>query len=320
MTIVRCWRDNRRRLSRLPKVLTLFETDFGIMAGFFIVLIQDVALRKENEKLGKMASEGSRKVKELGNVQNWAEMLERDFLVLGEWVRLVDKGSEDDEDWESGSSYTGSESEDEDGEGGKESAEGSGKETTQELNGQERNESYTNAQYPQNGNESIEGIETDKAISSQHEQREADADPDGDLEMQDTQHETQHETQHDDRCKTVEVDPQMVGIDILDTHTDSTPTTVEGFDQQMADDLAPQVAKPIGEYEKNEQALFQDTYMGEGISCNGRNGSNADIEESTHIVEATNTSSKSAVNVSTDIDSNISLASVDTHKGTQAFS
>lgn len=46
-------------------------------------------LKKENQKLAKLADEGSKKLKELGNVQNWAEMLERDFLVLGETLRLV---------------------------------------------------------------------------------------------------------------------------------------------------------------------------------------------------------------------------------------
>ncbi|KAJ5037946.1 uncharacterized protein L3040_006822 [Drepanopeziza brunnea f. sp. 'multigermtubi'] len=50
-------------------------------------------LRRESEKLGKLAAEGGRRVKELGNVQNWAEMLERDFLVLGETLRLVERGT-----------------------------------------------------------------------------------------------------------------------------------------------------------------------------------------------------------------------------------
>ncbi|KAK0100646.1 hypothetical protein ONS95_007099 [Cadophora gregata] len=62
------------------------------------------ALRKESDKLKKVADEGMKRVKELGNVQNWAEMLERDFLVLGETLRLVERGSESE-----GSSYTGSE-------------------------------------------------------------------------------------------------------------------------------------------------------------------------------------------------------------------
>lgn len=67
-------------------------------------------LRKENEKLKKVVDEGSRKVKELGNVQNWAEMLERDFLVLQETVRLAN--GEEDSDWSgsySGSEWSGSE-------------------------------------------------------------------------------------------------------------------------------------------------------------------------------------------------------------------
>jgi hypothetical protein len=53
------------------------------------VVKETAALRKEADKLKKVADEGSRKVKELGNVQNWAEMLERDFLLLGETMRLV---------------------------------------------------------------------------------------------------------------------------------------------------------------------------------------------------------------------------------------
>lgn len=51
-------------------------------------------LRRENDKLAKLAEEHTRKVKEIGNVQNWAEMLEREFLILEETVRLVDGGSE----------------------------------------------------------------------------------------------------------------------------------------------------------------------------------------------------------------------------------
>ena len=49
-------------------------------------------LKKETEKLRKWADEGQRMVKELGNVQNWAEMLERDFLVLSETIRLANGG------------------------------------------------------------------------------------------------------------------------------------------------------------------------------------------------------------------------------------
>ncbi|KAI0130812.1 hypothetical protein F4814DRAFT_143607 [Daldinia grandis] len=51
------------------------------------------ALRKENDKLEKLARDTERKIKELGNVQNWAEVLERDFLILEETARLVRDGS-----------------------------------------------------------------------------------------------------------------------------------------------------------------------------------------------------------------------------------
>ncbi|KAF4632919.1 hypothetical protein G7Y89_g5209 [Cudoniella acicularis] len=79
------------------------------------VIKETANLRKETEKLRKVADEGARKVKELGNVQNWAEMLERDFLVLEETLRLANESSGDSE-WETEGS--GSEFGDED-EGGK---------------------------------------------------------------------------------------------------------------------------------------------------------------------------------------------------------
>ncbi|KAI1418064.1 hypothetical protein F5Y13DRAFT_34778 [Hypoxylon sp. FL1857] len=56
------------------------------------------ALRKENDKLEKLARDTERKIKELGNVQNWAEVLERDFLVLEETMRLVREGSGSDDE------------------------------------------------------------------------------------------------------------------------------------------------------------------------------------------------------------------------------
>ncbi|KAI8959438.1 hypothetical protein F5Y11DRAFT_302587 [Daldinia sp. FL1419] len=67
------------------------------------------ALRKENDKLEKLARDTERKIKELGNVQNWAEVLERDFLILEETARLVRNGSGSDSCSQcSGSSWSGS--------------------------------------------------------------------------------------------------------------------------------------------------------------------------------------------------------------------
>lgn len=70
-------------------------------------------LRKEDEKLMKVLNDGSRKVKELGDVQNWAERLERDFLVVEETMRLVNEGDSSGSWSGSGSesgSWSGSES------------------------------------------------------------------------------------------------------------------------------------------------------------------------------------------------------------------
>ncbi|KAG5953784.1 hypothetical protein E4U53_002640 [Claviceps sorghi] len=54
-------------------------------------------LRREREKLAREADGAARKIKELGNVQNWAEVLERGFLVLEETVRLADGGDDEDD-------------------------------------------------------------------------------------------------------------------------------------------------------------------------------------------------------------------------------
>ncbi|UKZ64495.1 uncharacterized protein TrAtP1_005712 [Trichoderma atroviride] len=56
------------------------------------VLRATEGLRRETVKLKAEADKAARKVKELGNVQNWAEVLERGFLVLEETVRLANEG------------------------------------------------------------------------------------------------------------------------------------------------------------------------------------------------------------------------------------
>lgn len=53
------------------------------------------ALNKESAKWGKMADKTTKQLNEFGDVQNWAEVLERDLLVLEETVRLVE-GREDE--------------------------------------------------------------------------------------------------------------------------------------------------------------------------------------------------------------------------------
>ena len=52
------------------------------------------ALGKESKKYDKVIEDGAKKLKELGDVQNWAEMLERDLLMLEETMSIVDEEEE----------------------------------------------------------------------------------------------------------------------------------------------------------------------------------------------------------------------------------
>lgn len=93
------------------------------------------AFRKDNDKLAKLAAEHTKKIKEIGNVQNWAEMLERDFLILEETLRLANRrrgDGEEEEDsasWSGSGSYSGSWSGSEAGDGPPEERGDVGKET-----------------------------------------------------------------------------------------------------------------------------------------------------------------------------------------------
>lgn len=68
------------------------------------------ALAAETARLGAEAEVAGRGVKMLGDVQNWAEVLEREFLVLEETVRILGEGEEERE-CESGCSCEVSEDE-----------------------------------------------------------------------------------------------------------------------------------------------------------------------------------------------------------------
>ena len=51
---------------------------------------QTAGLAQESAKWQKLLDGGTKKLNEVGDIQNWAEMIERDLLVLEETVRLVD--------------------------------------------------------------------------------------------------------------------------------------------------------------------------------------------------------------------------------------
>ncbi len=50
------------------------------------------ALKKESDRYQKVADASRVKLKEIGDIQNWAELLERDLLVLEETLRLGGEG------------------------------------------------------------------------------------------------------------------------------------------------------------------------------------------------------------------------------------
>ncbi|KAF1962907.1 hypothetical protein CC80DRAFT_487348 [Byssothecium circinans] len=51
---------------------------------------QTAALAKQSAQWQKLADTSTKKLNEIGDIQNWAEMIERDLLVLEETLRLVD--------------------------------------------------------------------------------------------------------------------------------------------------------------------------------------------------------------------------------------
>ena len=48
------------------------------------------ALAKQSAQWQKLADTSTKKLNEIGDIQNWAEMIERDLLVLEETLRLVE--------------------------------------------------------------------------------------------------------------------------------------------------------------------------------------------------------------------------------------
>lgn len=51
---------------------------------------QTAALHKQGDQWQKLADSSTKKLNEMGHTQNWAEMLERDLLVLEETLRLAE--------------------------------------------------------------------------------------------------------------------------------------------------------------------------------------------------------------------------------------
>ncbi|MCJ1418158.1 hypothetical protein MMC32_004503 [Xylographa parallela] len=55
------------------------------------VATQTAGLARQTAQYQQLADDSRGKLKEIGDVQNWAEMIERDLLVLEETMRIVDE-------------------------------------------------------------------------------------------------------------------------------------------------------------------------------------------------------------------------------------
>ncbi|KAI9758574.1 MAG: hypothetical protein M4579_003009 [Chaenotheca gracillima] len=69
---------------------------------------ETATLERQNDQLQKMANNSRDKIKEIGDVQNWAEIMERDLLILEETLRMAeggDYGYENGHDNGNGNSY-----------------------------------------------------------------------------------------------------------------------------------------------------------------------------------------------------------------------
>ena len=54
---------------------------------------QTASLAKQGEQWQKLADCSTKKLNEFGDIQNWAEMIERDLMVVEETLHLVNEGA-----------------------------------------------------------------------------------------------------------------------------------------------------------------------------------------------------------------------------------
>jgi len=59
---------------------------------------QTKELAKQNDQMQKLVNQTADGLKDFGDMQNWAEMMERDLLVLEETLKLVEEGDGDEKD------------------------------------------------------------------------------------------------------------------------------------------------------------------------------------------------------------------------------
>ncbi|KAE8355274.1 hypothetical protein BDV28DRAFT_129244 [Aspergillus coremiiformis] len=82
-------RDRTRNLHENSSVLDKQEADVRRAT-------EELAL--QNDQLAKVADQARHGLKEIGDVQNWAELIERDLLIVEETVRLAEERERERED------------------------------------------------------------------------------------------------------------------------------------------------------------------------------------------------------------------------------
>ena len=95
-------RSRAKTLHENSNILAKQEADVARTTG---------ELGKQNEQLEKVTDKARDGLKEIGDVQNWAEVIERDLLVLEETVRMVEEGGQDGHGGEGGEGSGGQRSE-----------------------------------------------------------------------------------------------------------------------------------------------------------------------------------------------------------------
>ncbi|KAI9768571.1 MAG: hypothetical protein M1840_004768 [Geoglossum simile] len=81
-----------------PRITTIHSNSAALASQQADLTKQTAKLQKESAQWQKMADNSRGKLKELGDFENWAEMLERDLQVLEETIRIVDGKGTDQRD------------------------------------------------------------------------------------------------------------------------------------------------------------------------------------------------------------------------------
>jgi GCN5-like protein 1 (GCN5L1) len=81
-----------------PRITTIHSNSAALASQQADLTKQTAKVQKESAQWQKMADNSRGKLKELGDFENWAEMLERDLQVLEETMRIVDGEGTDQRD------------------------------------------------------------------------------------------------------------------------------------------------------------------------------------------------------------------------------